>query len=111
MLMSVFSSGCAGQEPSDREIAAVMEGIYRGERPPGIPDNWVGSKTKEPGGFRWDDPQDAGNSVRFLRGNPDDPNPAHREPFVIDVRGGKVRDVNGDAIEDEADAAEALTHE
>jgi hypothetical protein len=90
---------------------ATFERWLSGERPPNIPEHWVGSPTRTSEGYRWDDPADAGNSMRMFRGDPGDSDPAHREPFVIMVRGGQVLDVNAEPINDPEIVAHALTHE
>lgn len=95
---------------SERRMHRMLDGILAGERPPNVPEHWIGMPTISSRGYRWDDPESPGNSLRFFPGNPNDPNPLHRIPFVIVVRDGRVRDVNGDIIEDESVVSEALGH-
>jgi hypothetical protein len=59
-------------------------------RPRQIPANWIGSPTKSAPGWRWDDPENSDNSVRIYQGNPNDPDPSKREPYVVVVSGGVV---------------------
>jgi hypothetical protein len=84
--------------------------IMSGKRPPLIPENWIGMPTTSAKGFRWDDPNNPGNSVRFFDGVPHDPNPSHRESFVIVISDGKVLNADGNVVTDEAAIAEALQH-
>jgi hypothetical protein len=72
------------------DIDEVLSGR---KRPEGMPEDWVGSATTSSLGWRWDDPDNRGNSVRIFRGDPNDLDLRHRTPFVIDVRVGRVRDV------------------
>lgn len=77
-------------------------------RPANIPPDWIGSPTRSSPGWRWDDPKDSGNSVRFFQGNPDDDDPAHRKAFVIVVAGGRVIGRDGHPVEDGPEAAKVL---
>lgn len=89
---------------------ALMQALISGERPPNVPDHWVGTPTRSATGFRWDDPNNPNNSVRIFQGDPNDTNPSHRAPFVIVIRDGDVLDQTGNVITDEAVTAEALQH-
>jgi hypothetical protein len=60
------------------------------ERPHQIPENWVGRPTESAKGWRWDDPNDAGNSVRIFAGDPNSPSPSKRQAYVIVISGGTV---------------------
>jgi hypothetical protein len=91
-------------------LDALSEAFLTGSRPPNVPENWVGAPTVSSPGFRWDDPHNPGNSLRFFRANPNDPNPSHREDFVIVVRDGRVLDKDGNVIDDEGVTWEALQH-
>src|SRR5436190_862081 len=65
---------------AQRDGEALLTGKTR---PPQVPADWIGSPTKSAPGWRWDDPQNAGNSVRIFRGNPADPDPAKRKDHVV----------------------------
>lgn len=110
-LLAVFSMEVGMAESTEAQIDEALAAVFRGERPLGIPDNWVRSNTKAPGGFRWDDPANPGNSVRLFRGNPDDPNPSLRVPFVVEIQNGLVLDAQGIPTEDARIVAESLRHE
>lgn len=84
--------------------------LRRGDRPFNVPSHWVRSPTTSSEGFRWDDPDNPGNSVRIFHGDPTDEDPAHRGPFVIVVSDGRVLDRNGDPLADRTAVVEALRH-
>jgi len=68
-----------------------MDDIVTGKiRPEKIPADWIGSPTKSAIGWRYDDPNNAGNSVRIYQGDPNDPEPSKREPYVVVISNGKV---------------------
>jgi filamentous hemagglutinin len=81
-----------------------------GERPRHIPAHWIGSPTVSLEGYRWDDPDNPGNSVRIFKGDPSAGDPAHRAPFVIVVSDGQVLDRTGAPVTDAVAKAEALSH-
>jgi hypothetical protein len=79
----------------DQETEAWLTGK---SRPSQVPADWIGSATKSAPGWRWDDPKNPGNSVRIFRGNPNDPDPTKRRPYVVVVRNGQVIGRNGAPI-------------
>ncbi len=80
-------------------ISAVLN-VNGADKPPGIPDGWREEPTKGDGGRQWVNPDNPGDRVRVMPGNPDSPNPSQREPYVRDVRNGNQwLDVNGNRIE------------
>jgi hypothetical protein len=86
-----------------------LEDLLTGrKRPQGMPETWIGSPTTSSRGWRWDDPDNPGDSVRIFAAIPDDPEPWHRVPFVVDVSNGRCRDKNGNAIEDETVSEQTL---
>src|SRR5579872_2926453 len=91
----------------ERAAKSVFKSILDGERPPSVPEDWVRSPTTTSPGWRWDDPDNAKNSVRFFRGDSRDSNLSHQQPFVIVVRDGHVLDEHGNIIDDEAVLSEA----
>jgi len=78
----------------------------RGFRPPpgtrvvpeGIPEGWRIRSTRGQGGARYFDPQNPGNAVRVMPGNPNSPYPNSRTPYVRWQRNGQALDVNGNVV-------------
>ena len=80
-------------------VGQDMDDMLSGKaRPPQIPVDWIGSSTRSAPGWRWDDPSNPGNSVRLFRGDPNDPDPWRREPFVVVVRDGRVVGRDGQPV-------------
>jgi hypothetical protein len=72
-------------------------------RPPGMPSNWVESPTRTGGGspdpgFRWRDPQNGNNNVRWMPGNRGSQNPAERNPYYKQQWDGRNVDSNGNHV-------------
>ena len=111
MWISLAAVSCGAATDQEVVVSDRAERWLNGERPENIPEHWIGSRTKSSEGFRWDDPANSGNSMRIFRGDPHDPYPAHREPFIIFIHRGQVLDVNADPITDPEVVAHALTHE
>ena len=81
------------------------------DKPAGVPDNWREEPTKGDGGRQWVNPDNPGDRVRVMPGNPDSPNPGQREPYVRDVRNGNQwLDVNGNRIEGKTGRNSPDTH-
>lgn len=60
------------------------EDVLSGQvRPRLIPEHWLGEPLPDGRGWRWLDPEDRGNSVRFYRGDPGAENPVDREAYVV----------------------------
>ncbi|WP_145635034.1 hypothetical protein [Neorhizobium alkalisoli] len=77
----------------------MEDDIFSGKvRPEKIPSHWMGRPTSSAPGWRWDDPDDLGNSVRFFTGDPDDPLPSKQTPYVIVVSGGSVIGRDGKSV-------------
>ncbi len=57
-----------------------------------IPDGWVKSPTRGPGGTRYSNPARPGEQVRIMPGNPADPNPLKRGPYARISADGTVSD-------------------
>src|SRR5690606_28553357 len=51
-------------------------------RPEGIPIDWVRKRSKIGGGVRYIDPNNSGNSVRIMPGDPNSPFPNSQTPYV-----------------------------
>lgn len=60
-----------------------------------IPDNWRIKPTNEPGGVKYVDPRNSGNSVRIMPGNSRSPYPNSCQPYVRWDKNGRALDVNG----------------
>ncbi len=103
---------CSGAQSGETQaMDSSQSDALNGVRPRQIPENWVGTPTRSSSGWRWDDPTNPGNSVRILRGVANDPDPAHRENFVIVVRDGQVLGRDGNPVTDADVIAEALAHD
>jgi hypothetical protein len=70
-------------------FAMDFDAIISGLRPDKIPADWAGAPTKSALGYRWNDPNGE-NSVLFFKGDPADPDPTKREPYVIVLSKGQV---------------------
>jgi hypothetical protein len=86
---------------------AIEPGLEsRGFRPPpgtrqipeGIPDNWRIRPTKGDGGVRYYDPNNPGNAVRVMPGDPQSPFSTSRSPYVRWQQNGQALDANGNVV-------------
>jgi len=84
-LMLVAPTAWAGETKMDPNTEDVLTGKVR---PRQIPDNWLGSPAKSAPGWRYDDPDNSGNSVRIYRGDPEDSDPSKRAPYVVVIKNG-----------------------
>lgn len=66
--------------------------------PEGIPSGWRIRPTRGEGGVRYFDPQNPGNAVRVMPGNPSSPYATSRAPYVRWQRNGQALDVNGAVV-------------
>ena len=57
-----------------------------------IPDDWTESPSRTGLGRRFADPRRPGDQIRIMRGNPADPDPVKRGPYVRVSKTGKVSD-------------------
>ena len=74
--------------------------------PFGIPDNFTSQSSQKGGGTIYIDPANPSyNRVRVMPGNPNSPNPAQQNPYVIDLRNGQAIDVNGNRLPSTSDPA------
>jgi RHS repeat-associated protein len=70
------------------------------DKPKGVPDNWTERPTEDPNGRQWVNPENEGDRVRVMPGNPDSPYPNSRGPYVRDVRNGNQwLDTEGNRVE------------
>ncbi|MGV2051335.1 hemagglutinin repeat-containing protein [Agrobacterium sp. 22-209-1] len=67
-------------------------------KPVGIPDTWLSKPTNKGGGTRYSNPDNPHDFVRVMPGNPDSPNPAQQQPYVIRSQNGRIVDVNGNPV-------------
>lgn len=74
--------------------------------PEGIPGGWRISGTKTPGGVRYYDPANPGNSVRVMQGSPNSQYANSQSPYVRWQKNGQPLDVNGNKL-DTANTPEA----
>ncbi|MTK64545.1 MAG: hypothetical protein F8N15_08500 [Methanobacterium sp.] len=63
-----------------------------------MPDNYVSVPTDKGGGTKYVDPNNPHNYVRDMPGNPNSPNPAQQNLYVVDMRSGTARDLNGNSV-------------
>jgi len=54
-----------------------------------LPKDWTGIPTRKDNGLRYADPARRGDQIRFMRGNPNDPNPVKQGPYVRISKGGQ----------------------
>jgi hypothetical protein len=84
--------------PDDKPSTSA--GANQPDKPQGVPDNWHEEKTNAEGGRQWVNPENPGDRVRVMPGDPNSPNPSQREPYVRDVRNGNQwLDIDGNRIE------------
>ncbi|MGH9782813.1 MAG: RHS repeat-associated core domain-containing protein [Terriglobia bacterium] len=69
-----------------------LRGAKPGEIEKLIPDGWVRQPTVGEGGTRWLNPKKPGEAIRVMPGNPADPNPIKRGPYMRISRDRKVSD-------------------
>lgn len=74
-------------------------------RPEGIPDNWRITGTDSPGGTRYYDPSNPGNSVRVMQDNPNSPYPNSQVPYVRWQQNGQPLDMFGNKLPSAKDPA------
>jgi hypothetical protein len=74
--------------------------------PFGIPESFTSQSSQKGGGTVYVDPANPSyNRVRVMPGNPNSPNPAQQNPYVIDLRNGQAIDVNGNQLPSTSDPA------
>ena len=61
----------------------------------GIPNDWIQKPSDKGGGVVYQDPNNPHNSIRIMPGNPNSPNPAQQNPYVIYRYNGISYDANG----------------
>lgn len=73
----------------------------------GIPQNFVSSPSTGPGGVRFTNPQNRHEYVRVMPGNPNSPNPAQQQPYVVQTtpNGHSAVSSNGAIVPRNSEAA------
>jgi RHS repeat-associated protein len=98
LLGKALANAVAGDASSDDGVGRSIEnpGSLEGASPDevekAIPDGWVKSPSRSGGGTRWLNPDRPGEAVRVQPGNPADPNPAKRGPYVRVSKDGTTSD-------------------
>lgn len=69
------------------------------------PEGWITKSSKKGDGTVYQDPQNPHNSIREMPGNPNSPNAAQQNPYVIFKKNGVSYDVNGSPLKNAADPA------
>jgi len=84
-----------GPKPTSADEAGVSKGVQEK-----IPPEWgEGQPNRKKEGWRWEDPNDPGNRVRWDKGNPDSPWPSQQEDHVRVDKRGKVIGPDGKPID------------
>lgn len=114
---AIKAIGWLGEHTLSGQLAGLLsplilnEGAKDLKRPEGVPDNWREEPTRGKGGRAWVNPDNAGDRIRVMPGNPDSPNESQRGPYVRDVRNGNQwLDVNGNRVEGKAGRNSPDTH-
>ncbi|MBB6274369.1 RHS repeat-associated protein [Pedobacter cryoconitis] len=69
------------------------------------PEGWITKSSKKGDGTVYQDPQNPHNSIREMPGNPNSPNAAQQNPYVIFKKNGVSYDVNGSPLKNASDPA------
>jgi hypothetical protein len=81
------------------------------EKPAGVPEHWREQPTAGEGGRQWVNPDNPGDRVRVMPGDPNSSNPRQREPYVRDVRNGNQwLDDKGHRVEGREGKKSEATH-
>jgi hypothetical protein len=78
-------------------------------KPEGVPEDWIEMPSDKGDGREYVNPRKRNDRIRVMPGDPNDPFPARRAPYVIDQNGG-FRDVNGNVIRGRKPGATAEAH-
>jgi len=70
-----------------------------------VPEGWEIKPSKKGGGTKYTDPNNRHNNIREMPGNPNSPNTAQQEPYVIFKKEGTPYDVNGNPLKNADDPA------
>ncbi|MBL1436299.1 MAG: hypothetical protein COB08_008885 [Rhodobacteraceae bacterium] len=93
---SIAAGGSGGCDPTDETCDGDNASQQDWQiRPEGVPRSWTARPAKFGDGVRYQDPNNPGNSVRVMRGNPDSPFRNSRETYVRWQRHGHAMDRYG----------------
>lgn len=87
-----------------------LPGGGRLERPLGIPKEWRMKMSDKSGGVIYINPNNTGDRVRVMPGNPSSPYPNKQRPYVIDQNWGAYVNREGRRIEGENPRKHPDTH-
>jgi RHS repeat-associated protein len=80
------------------KIKSWCEKVDEPKPPQGVPENWTPTPTNKGDGTKWTNPDNPHDFVRDMPGNPNSPNAAQQNPYVVQMRDGKAIDVNGNSV-------------
>ena len=90
------STGSNGADDSKRgtPLDNILDALHRGVKSLQalkrlLPKDWTGIPTRKGNGLRYADPARRGDQIRFMRGNPNDPNPVKQGPYVRISKDGR----------------------
>lgn len=69
------------------------------------PRGWIIKASDKGGGIKFVDPKNPHNNIRQMPGNPNSPNAAQQNPYVIFKKNGVPYDVNGNPLKSATDPA------
>jgi RHS repeat-associated protein len=81
-----------------RELRTTTAVPVTPTRPTGVPENFIVGRAKGEGGVTYTDPNNPGNMVRSMPGDPKSPNPAQQVPYVRENVGRNPIDANGRVV-------------
>jgi hypothetical protein len=76
----------------DFDDPGTVEGQTSADVEAAIPQSWIASPVRSGLGTRHADPSRPGEQIRVMTGNPADPDPVKRGPYVRISKSGKVSD-------------------
>ena len=99
LLVGVIDIAAGGMLSVKGPLGSVKVTATKGvTKPVGVPDTWISKPTNKGGGTRYSNPDNPHDFVRVMPGNPNSPNPAQRQPYVIRSQNGRIVDVNGNPV-------------
>ncbi|WP_244265132.1 hypothetical protein [Leptospira alexanderi] len=96
--LSLFGSGV-------KNWVKGSDNVSLGKISHSLPEGWVATPSKKGGGVLFKDPSNPHNSIREMPGNPNSPNPAQRNPYVVFKKDGQAYDMNGNPLKNADDPA------
>jgi len=77
-----------GSKPCPFDDPDSLRGLAPEEVEELIPDHWIQERARSDRGWRYSDPDHPGHQVRIMEGNPRDPDPVKRGPYLrVSMRG------------------------